>query len=328
MGDGSQTSTIRVVLRDHVRAHYHVLSHFDLGRDPVNCACPTYTELIAASRPSRVTSPARALGVFHRHFRSASGRHVLAVLPLAVDDDEEYRALLDSLATQAPPPATLPPLIKRAIAPLADKAGARLVRTLRDLLAAERRGYLDSYYRRQDTIGEAQANALGNYLSERIVPLLPVLYGDAPQTVTVYLSEPLIGRSRAIVPARRKHHIATSDGPHWRDMLFQVLLAVVQHRTNRLIKHYLPENVAANPTGLVAHLMRFDAAMTTTYHLLLRRSGDLAEDFKDWASGQFKNTGRPPLAAVEALHPMVLLPEEAITAVRALLGDEVDDLGL
>lgn len=310
---------ITVVNAPHVRAFYHVLAYFDLGRAPLGHHNPGYTKAIDSHRrPATAESPARRFGRWHARYRASAGHAALPLLPVAFIKEERYQKVVQSLAGQKPPPPDVPPLVKRAIAPLADRGGARLVAATHDIIDAERRSFLDSVYRAQP----AALDGVGNYLTERLPELCEVLFGAATQHVVVLPVEALATRSWALATAQGKHHIAVPA--KLKDCFFHVLTALVRQRTSRMIRHYIPDVVRKDKAHPMNAQFRMDAALTTTYQLLLRKRPSDIEAFSDWALGQFRFTARRPQAAVEALKPMALLPEDAIPAVRALLGDELE----
>jgi hypothetical protein len=67
--------------------------------------------------------------------------------------------------------------------------------------------------------------------------------------------------------------------------------------------------------------MRFDAAITTLYQILVRHSQPHVPPFKEWALLQFRGSPRHPAAAVAALDDMMLVPEDAVTAILNLFGE-------
>ena len=160
------------------------------------------------------------------------------------------------------------------------------------------------------------------FLDQHLLPLLDVLYPDMPQEICVFLCESLSGHARSIQPRRRNHHIAVFSQPNLQHAFFHVLLEITRRRSDRVIRHYFPPNVAADPQGLLANQMRFDAAITASYHLLLRYDQSQIDAFAGWARTQFHHTPRKPEAAVAALHDFYLVPEDAEDAMQTLVGDK------
>ncbi len=312
-------TSIRIQSPAHVRAWYHVLAHFDLGDDPMNCVNASWIKRALPYR--RGAEPlGRAFGRFHAAYRKTPGRHALAPLATALPDESVYDAALDSLAANGPPPAGVTPLVRRLLARLADDAGARLVGLMRDLVRAERDAFIDTWFRSLAAPGAG----LDSFLRQRLAPLVPVLYAEADQTLIVLPVEALDRRAYHVTPARGVHHVALPATLH--DAFFHALYGMVRHRTDRLIRPYVPASVKADPSHPMNVQVRVDCGLTTTFHLLLRKMPEEAEPFRTWARDQFAFGLRQPEAAVEALHPMNLLPEEAIPAVRTLLGDQLTPL--
>ncbi len=310
--------SVEVVTAMHVRAVYHVLAYFDLGRDATNCLHPTYTRAMDQLRPRSSDSPAWSFGRFHARYRKAGGAGVLGILPPAFRDEARFLEVARSLATTGGAPEFVPPLLRRAIAPLADPAGSKLVQLLLDVVDAEKTAFLDNHFRSTAPPGAG----MQSFLTERVSPLVDVLYGDIPQTIVVFVAEALPNTSFAVSPARGVHHIALPPPLH--QALFHVLFALVKQRSDRVIRHHIPAELKADRTNPIAAQMRLDAAMTTTFHLLLRKRPAEIPLFREWAFDQFRTGTRSPDAAVEALHPMILLPEDAVPAIRTLLGDELE----
>jgi len=311
-------STVTVVSAAHVRAYYHVLAHFDLGADPAGCLNAAWTRAADSLRPPSRMSPARSFGHFHARYRKAGGRAALGLLPIVARDETLCESALKSLIDLEGPPPQITPLARRAIAPLADGAGSKLVELLTSVIATERNTYLDAYFRANPPIGAG----MESYLSDRVLKLVTVLFGSAPQQIVVFPAEALSTRSFSVNPTSGTHHIAVSPVLH--NAFYQVLFALVQHRTNRIMRHHIPAELKANPASPITRQMRFDAAMTATFHLLLRRRSAEVEPFKVWARDQFRLSARSPDAAIEALHAMVLLPDEAVPDIRTLLGDTIE----
>lgn len=303
----------------HVRAWYHLLAHFDLGADPMSCVNPAWVRLTAEQRPSSTVTPGRAFGRFHACYRKAAGRRALFALGTAFADEALFTKAANALAASKPAPSDVPPQVKRVVAPLADVAGAKLLGLTLELVAAERKGFLDAWFQRL----AAPAPGLGSFLNARLAPLVPVLYGDADQRLVVFPVEALATRSYHVTPARGIHHVALPATLH--NAFFHALYAMVRNRTDRLIRPFIPDAIRAAPDHPMNEQIRADCALTTSYHLLMRRAPDEAAPFRSWARVQFSFGQRQPQAAVEALHPMTLLPSEAVAAVRALLGDAPSD---
>lgn len=313
---GGPASTIEVVRTSHVVAHYHLLAHFDLGREPASVFNPVYVGRAAARRPRTAAPLSKQYGRFHSAYRSATGRQVVGALPLAAKSAAEYAQILDSLeAGEAP--SSIPMPLRRFLAPLADASGRRLIRLLRELVADEGAAFWDAVWLSGVSVCGDEGQGLDSYLREHVLPFASRLYGDLPQSVIVFPAEAVGARWWSLVPDVGEHRVVVS--PVLRTAFFQVLLALIKVRTDRLIRPFLPEDARLRPDHPLGMQMRSDAAMTVAHHLIQRYRPDRIAEFRAWALRQFENTQRLPSAAIEALQPMALIPEDAIPAITALL---------
>ena len=312
--------SIEVISAPHVRAHYHTLAYLELPGS-AGCYNPGYVRQMAPHRPDSVAPPTRDFGRLHSRFRKADGADAVGYLPLPFRDEAVHSAVIQGLIDGAPPPPGLTPLAKRAIAPLADTAGARLVSMIEEVVGRERTGWLDAFYRRE-TRGMYRAQGLGSYLSERLGPLLEPVYGEIMPRLVVMPCEALMSRSFSIVASTGVHHLAAPVA--LKPAYFHALVALVKHRTDRLIRHYLPVEIKGQRDHPMHRQMRMDAAFTTVFQLLMRRRTADEEPFKEWATTQYAQTARQPRAAVEALHSMKLIPATAVEAMQRLVGDTLE----
>ena len=312
--------SIEVISAPHVRAHYHTLAYLELPGS-AGCHNPGYVRQMAPHRPASVAPPTRDFGRLHSRFRKADGAEAIGYLPVPFRDPTVYSAVIQGLIGGAPPPTELTPLCKRAIAPLADAAGAPLVSIIEEAVERERTGWLDAFYRRETT-GIYRSQGLDSYLAERLGPLLDPVYGETMPRLVVMPCEALSSRSFAVVASTGVHHLAVPAA--LRPAYFHALVALVKHRTDRLIRHYIPVEIKGQRDHPMHRQMRMDAAFTTAFHLLMRRRTADTEPFQEWAKTQYAHTARQPNAAVEALHSMKLIPATAVEAMRRLVGDTLD----
>ena len=308
-------SRLTVATVEHISAHYHLLAHFDLGRDPVNAFNAFYVGRVQARRGKASPPPTRHFGRFHTAFRASAGRVALTTLPLCATTAPDYLAILDSLE-QGAPPADLTPGLRRALSPLADDRGRVLVRLLRELLIDEGSAFWTAHWLSGASLSGDEATGMESYLNEHLVPLVRSLYGALPQVIRVFPSEAVGARSWSLVPDVGEHRVVVA--PVLKTAYFQVLLALVRNRTDRLIRPFLPEDLK-RPEHVLGLQMRNDAALTVVHHLLSRQRSERMHEFRAWALRQFENTQRLPAAALEALQPMALVPPEAHAAIEALL---------
>ena len=308
-----ERSTIEVTYAAHVAAFYHVLTYFDLAGDPWNTHHAAYAKSCDAARAEGVPSPARSLGAFHARYRAAKGRSALHMLPLVCRGSTAMDEAVAALVAGAAAPAYLSPLSKRAMAPLADAAGVALVTLTMELVASERAALATR-------LGSPPSDGLGPHLDQNLLPLLPIVCSEA-QTITVFPCEALVGRARSLLISQRQLHVAVASAPSLRHAFFHVLLEVVRHRTDRILRPFLPDAARTSPDHPRGVQMRQDAALTAVYHLFVRKRSDLVEPFSQWALTQVRDSARQPKAVVAALFPWVLVPDEAQPAIRALIGE-------
>ncbi len=308
--------SLEVAPTAHAAAHYHLLAHFDLGREPANAFNPVYVQRVEARRDKGAKSASRQLGRLHSVYRAAAGRHVLGMLPLAADDAAAWDRLLDSLYT-GEANANDPPLLRRALAPLAERGGRELLALWRELLAAEARAFWDAHWLSGVSLSGDDGSGLQSYLQLHLVPLLTAFFGGVPQRVRLVPTEALGARPFSLVRDVGEHRIAVS--PVLKTAFFQVLLAMVKVRTDRMIRPFLPAEIRQRPEHPMNQQMRVDAAITVAHHHLQRHRPERLPELRAWALRQFETTQRQPQAALEALAPMALIPQEAHGAVQALL---------
>lgn len=308
---------VTVTSPPHVRAHFHLLAHFDLRGDPAGCYNPGYVRAISAARPASTPSPLQDFGRFHSCFRRARVQDALPLLPVPFESETAYHAVLDSLMGRADPPRDLHSGVRRLLGELANPAGRALVELFNGLVMRERQAFLNGHYRRSTPPGEGVAS----YLKRRLLPLVDALFGGAAQHVQVFLCEPLVTHAFAFSPEVGRHHIAAPAPP--RLAFMHALLALVRKKTDPLVRKNLPVGFPTSPRDGRNRQLRIDVAITTTYHLLMRHAKDELTAFAEFAGIQFRRSGHLPAAAIEALHPMALIPPSAIPAIRQLLGDEL-----
>ena len=215
-------------------------------------------------------------------------------------------------------------MARRVLKPLAGEPGVELVTLMQSLVSSERTAFLDAYYNEQTVAMNNAISGAAGFIKKHLPPLLNTLFPETPQTITVYLCAALAGHARSVQPERHTHHVATFSQPNIQHAFFHTLTEVARRKSDRVIRHYFPAEAANDSDGVIANQIRFDAAMTTSYHLLLRQDPGQIEAFRAWALTQFRSTPRKPEAAVAALHEFFLVPEDAEDAMRTLVGDVGD----
>ncbi len=308
--------SLEIATPAHVAAHYHLLAHYDLGREPANAHNPVYLQRVDARRDKAAWSASRQLGRLHAVYRAAAGRHVLGVLPLAADDPAAWERLLASLV-HGEADASHPALLRRVLAPLADRPGRALVALWGELLAAEAAAFWEAHWLAGAPLLGDDASGMESYLRLHLVPLLAAFFGGVPQRVRLFPVEAVGVRSFSLQRDVGEHRIAVS--PVLKTAFFQVLVALVRVRTDRLIRPFLPPDIRQRPEHPLNQQMRLDAALTVAHHHLQRHRPERLPELRAWALRQFETSPRQPQAALEALAPMALIPEDARPAVQALL---------
>lgn len=314
--------SLDVAVPAHAAAHYHLLALFDLGREPSNAYNPTYAQRVEARRDKAAWNAARQLGRLHAVYRAAPGRHVLGVLPLAADDAASWERVCASLMSGEPDPEH-PPLLRRALAPLADRQGRALLTLWRELLASEAAAFWEAHWLSGASLSGDDPAGMASYLGEHLVPLIAAFFGGVPQRVRLVPTEAIGARTYSLQRDLGEHRIAVS--PVLKTAFYQVLIALVRARTDRLIRPFLPEDIRQRTEHPLNQQMRVDAALTVAHHHLQRHRPERLPELRAWALRQFENTPRQPQAAVEALGPMALIPAEAHPAVMALLDGKVPE---
>ncbi|MBT9556379.1 MAG: hypothetical protein IV100_10135 [Myxococcales bacterium] len=316
-----RSSVLRIVSARHVAEYVHLLAHFDLGKEPANVFNPHYVQRARARRagptvPPAMMSPTRHYGAFHRAYRAATGRATLPLLPIAAETPAGFVAIAEGLLNDTAPP-DLPSGTRRALAPLSDAAGKKLVRVLMGLMEGEAREFFDAHWLSGVTVLGDDASGMDSYLGEHLVPLISPIFAGVPQHLALFPAEAIGARCWSLQPDVGVHHVAVS--PVLKTAYYQVLLALMKARTDRLLRPFIPEPLKARPDDPIAQQMRTDAAMTALYHFMQRFRGERVDELRAWILRQFENTQRLPTAALEALQPMALVPEEARPAVQAML---------
>jgi len=210
---------------------------------------------------------------------------------------------------------------KRAIAPLATAPGSRLVRTLAKTLESEMTWCLGALEQQGQTVFGDDGAGLRSYLENELLPLAYHMFGDAPQSIIVYPAEAVGRRSWSTLVDRTEHRIVTA--PNLKTSYLQAFVGLCRHRTDRLIRPFLPAHVRDDSNHPLNRQMRHDAALTVGFHILQHHRPMHLETYVEWAIRQFADTSRRAEAAVAALRPMELIPEDARDAVRRLIGGKM-----
>ncbi|HIA03030.1 MAG TPA: hypothetical protein EYN66_14175 [Myxococcales bacterium] len=310
---------IRVIRQPYVAAWYHLLSAFNLSTDPKNCFNPNYHDRLNKIRPESTEALSRYFGDFHALYRSANGRRVIHWLPLISENKGYTHSLLTGLSELEAPPADLPALSRRAVAPIADSDGAALLQWITRCIAEERACFWDLHFADREAALNTLSGEFAGYLSKHMPRLVNALYGDISQEIVVFVAEALGRKSRSVQPDQRVHHVALMPQGQFEQSMFHILLALIRRKSDKVIRHHFPEGVQNTDDDPAAEQMRFDAAMTATHQLLLRHGQEHIAAFKEWAQLEYQNTPRHPVAAVAALDDLMLIPDDAGEAILNLV---------
>ena len=308
---------LTVSIAPHVQRHYHVLACLDVGTDPASVFNPAYRDRVLQLRPSDAPRPDSELGRFHRHFRQCASRFVLPFLPLVSTSVMEHQDVIDSVSQRRSPAQHLSTWSRRIIGPLATDAGARLVATLARIQSSEIEVCLRALEQSGTSVFGDTGAGLSSYLNEELLPLCATLFGNTAQTITIFPSEAVGRRSWSVLTDRTCHRIVVA--PNLRTAYLQALVGLCRHRTDRLIRPFLPVHLKQDRNHPLNRQIRLDAAYTVAYHILQRYRSAHLDMFIEWVSRQFEDTSRRSDAAVAALRPMELIPEDARAAVEHLI---------
>jgi hypothetical protein len=242
---------------------------------------------------------------------------VLPFVPLVSASVEEHQAVIESLVHQQAPAAHLSVWSKRALAPLANKHGARLIGTLCEIQKSELNWCLAELEQQGKSVFGDEPSGLESYLTQELLPLSDKLFGKTPQRITVCPAEPVGWRSWSVLVERTQHRIVTA--PSLKTAYLQAFVGLCRHRTDRLIRPFLPEHIRSDLNHPLNRQMRQDAAFTVAFHILQRHRSDHLDTYTEWVTRQFADTSRLPEAAVASLRPMELIPADARAAVEHLI---------
>lgn len=313
-------SEIQVLRRPHIAAWYHLLSGFDLNGDPGNCFNQVYHNALDKQRPASSAPIAGSFGEFHGLYRSVPGRATIHYLPLISQDHKYAMNVLEGLSRMEDPPTDLPPLTRRALAPISNASGAALLQWLMTRIENERQLFWNAHFGRRELGLNTLIAEFSGYLAKHLTPLVNALYGALPQNVVVFVAESLSRRARSLQTDPHQHHVVLMPQGRFEHSMFQVLLALMRQKSDRVIRHHFPEGIQDSDDDPAARQMRFDAAMTGVHQLLLRYGPQHTVSFKDWALLEYQNTPRHPAAAVAGLDDLMLIPEDAVPAILNLVG--------
>ncbi|MBT9556375.1 MAG: hypothetical protein IV100_10115 [Myxococcales bacterium] len=188
-------------------------------------------------------------------------------MPIAAETPAGFVAIAEGLLNDTAPP-DLPSGTRRALAPLSDAAGKKLVRVLMGLMEGEAREFFDAHWLSGVTVLGDDASGMDSYLGEHLVPLISPIFAGVPQHLALFPAEAIGARCWSLQPDVGVHHVAVS--PVLKTAYYQVLLALTKTRTDRLLRPFIPEPLKARPNDPIAQQMRIDAAMTALFHFISR----------------------------------------------------------